>query len=45
MKEKGMKGRAKERNLVLPKYKVNKINQNYNKSVYKWVKSGAFLRG
>ncbi len=44
-KEKGKKGRGKERNLVFPKYKINKINQNYINAVYKWVKSDEFLRG
>ncbi len=43
--EKGKKGRGKERNLVFLQYKVNKINQNYNNAVYKWVKSDEFLRG
>ncbi len=43
-KEKGKRGRGKER-VFFPKYQVNKINQNYNNAVYKWVKSDEFLRG
>ncbi len=39
------KERKRERKIFFPKYKVNKIDQNYNNVVYKWVKSDDFLRG
>ena len=37
--------REEEEKSFFPKYQVNKINQNYNNAVYKWVKSDEFLRG
>ncbi len=39
------KGRKCEDRFFFPKYQVIKINQNYTKAVYKWVKSDEFLRG
>ena len=49
-KEGRKEGKAEERKKdgkkdFFQKYQVNKIKQNYNNAVYKWVKSDDFLRG
>ena len=43
-KERKGKERKRKRKSFFPKYQVNKINQNYNNAVCKWVKSDEFLR-
>ncbi len=45
-REKGREEEEGKKVVFFPKkYQVNKINQNYNNAVYKWVKSDEFLRG